>query len=92
MLWHLPLPEQREQLGGNSCVALAGNGFAALGGNSVVALAGDGLLPSPRHVTGANAAATAAVSTSARTTVARIIAMPPTWNLSGLNACSRWLS
>jgi hypothetical protein len=32
-------------------------------------------------VTGVNAAAKAAVSTSARTTVARIIAMPPTWNL-----------
>jgi hypothetical protein len=52
---------------------LAGNGFAALAGNWV--------LSSPRHVTGVNAAAKAAVSTSARTTVARIIAMPPTWNL-----------
>ena len=82
MLWHLPLPQQREQLGGQLCVALAGNGFGALGGGSVVALAGDGLLPSPRHVTGINAAATAAVSTSARTAVARIIALPPTWKLA----------
>ena len=73
MFWHLPLPEQREQLGRQLLVALAGNGFAALAGNW--------LLSSPRHVTGVNAAAKAAVSTSARTTVARIIAMPPTWNL-----------
>jgi hypothetical protein len=43
-------------------------------------------------VTGVNAAAKAAVSTSARTAVARIIAIPPDWNLSYLNACSRWLS
>src|SRR5262249_52190651 len=47
------------------------------GGNSFVALGGNGLLSSPRHVTGVNAAAKAAVSTSARTTVARIIARPP---------------
>src|SRR5262245_13239133 len=46
-------------------------------GNSFVALVGNGLLSSPRHVTGVNAAAKAAVSTSARTTVARIIAIPP---------------
>src|SRR4030095_2094922 len=52
------------------------------GGNSFVALVGNFLLSSPRHVTGANAAAKAAVSTSARSTVARIIAVPPTWNLS----------
>ena len=51
--------------------------FAALAGDSVVALAGDGLLPSPRHVTGVNAAAKTAVSTSARTTVARIICRTP---------------
>jgi 7,8-dihydro-6-hydroxymethylpterin-pyrophosphokinase len=42
-------------------------------------------------VTGVNAAAKAAVSTSARSTVVRIIAVPPTWNPSYLNACSRWL-
>src|SRR5215510_1802732 len=47
---------------------------------------------SPRHVTGVNAAAKAAVSTSARTTVARITAIPPTWNLPYLNPYSRWLS
>jgi hypothetical protein len=43
-------------------------------------------------VTGVNAAATAAVSTSARTTVARIIAIPPTRKPACLNAGSRWLS
>src|SRR5262245_30448254 len=50
------------------------------GGNSFVALAGNGLLSSPKHVTGhvtgVNAAAKAAVSTSARTTVARIMLDP----------------
>ena len=45
-------------------------------------LAGDGLPFSPKHVTGVNPAAKAAVSTSARSTVARIITVPPTWNLS----------
>src|SRR5215211_4503435 len=54
------------------------------GGSSFVALVGNLLLFSPRHVTGANPAAKAAVSTSARSTVARIIAVPPTWNLSYL--------
>ena len=29
---------------------------------------------------------------TATDTVARIIAIPPTWSLSGLNASSRWLS
>src|SRR5215217_3490152 len=53
--------------GGSFLVALAGN---------LVALAGNGSLFSPRHVTGVNAAANAAVSTSARSTVARIIAVP----------------
>jgi hypothetical protein len=47
-------------------------------------LVGNRLLFSPRHVTGVNPAAKAAVSTSARSTVARIIAVPPTWNLSYL--------
>src|SRR4029077_9713005 len=51
------------------------------GGSFFVALAGNGLLNSPRHVTGVNAAAKAAVSTSARNTVARIIAFP--FNLKG---------
>ena len=54
------------------------------GGSSFVALVGNRLLFSPRHVTGVNPAAKAAVSTSARSTVARIIAVPPTWNLSYL--------
>jgi hypothetical protein len=39
-------------------------------------LAGNRSLFSPKHVTGVNAAAKAAVSTSARSTVARIIAVP----------------
>src|SRR5260370_23860727 len=54
------------------------------GGSSFVALVGNRLLFSPRHVTGVNPAAKAAVSTSARSTVARIIAVPPMWNLSYL--------
>src|SRR5258708_22760060 len=54
------------------------------GGSSFVALVGNRLLFSPRHVTGVNPAAKAAVSTNARSTVARIIAVPPTWNLSYL--------
>src|SRR6266849_8073400 len=54
------------------------------GGSSFVALVGNRLLFSPRHVTGVNPAAKAAVSTSARSTVARIIAVPPTWNPSYL--------
>src|ERR1700748_3784660 len=54
------------------------------GGSSFVALVGNRLLFSPRHVTGVNPAAKAAASTSARSTVARIIAVPPTWNLSYL--------
>src|SRR5438270_4728040 len=54
------------------------------GGSSFVALVGNRLLFSPRHVTGINPATKAAVSTSARSTVARIIAAPPTWNLSYL--------
>jgi hypothetical protein len=58
------------------------------GGSFFVALVGNRLLFSPRHVTGVNAAAKAAVSTSARSTVVRIIAVAPTWNLSCLNACS----
>src|SRR6266446_5087 len=51
------------------------------GGSFFVALAGNRSLFSPRHVTGVNAAAKAAVSTSARSTVARIIAFP--FNLKG---------
>src|SRR5262245_27335634 len=47
------------------------------GGSSFVALVGNRLLLSPRHVTGINAATKAAVSTSARSTVARIIAGTP---------------
>jgi hypothetical protein len=44
-------------------------------------LAGNGSLFSPRHVIGVNAAAKAAVSASARSTEARIIAFP--FNLKG---------
>ena len=55
---------------------------------SRVALAGSGglpwLLPWPRHTTGVNPATRAAVSTSARSAVARIIAAPLTWNLPHL--------
>ena len=62
--------------GGSFFVALAGN----LGGCFFVSLAGgclvSCLLSWPRHVTGVNAAAKTAVSTSARSTVARIIAFP----------------
>src|SRR6476659_2257371 len=54
------------------------------GGSSFVALVGNLLVFSPRHVTGVNPAAKAAVSTSARSTVARIIAVPPTWTFSYL--------
>jgi len=62
------------------------NSESSSGGTSVVALVGNSLLTSPRHVTGVNAATKAAISTSVRTTVTRIIAIPPTWNLSYLNA------
>ena len=57
------------------------NSDSSSGGTSFVALVANSLLTSPRHVTGVNAAAKATVSTSARTTVARIIAVPPMWNL-----------
>jgi hypothetical protein len=46
------------------------------GGSFFVALVGNRLLFSPKHVTGVNAAAKAAVSTSARSSVVRIIAVP----------------
>jgi hypothetical protein len=49
-------------------------------------LVGNRLLFSPRHVTGVSPAVKAAVSTSARSTVARIIAVTPTWNLSDLDS------
>src|SRR3569833_451311 len=62
--------------GGSVFVALAGN----LGDDFFVSSVG-GCLPSwpefwPRHVTGVTAAAKTAVNTSARSTVARIIAFP----------------
>src|SRR5262245_44774915 len=56
------------------------------GGSFFVAWAGNRLLFAPRHVTGANAAAKATVSTSARNTVVRIIAVPRTWGPYYLNA------
>jgi hypothetical protein len=55
-------------------------------GSSFVALVGNRLLFSPRHVTGVNPAVKAAVSTSARSTVARTIAVTPTWNLFYLDS------
>src|ERR1700704_4572045 len=64
-------------LAGSAVVALAGGSVVGLVGSSVVGLVGKRLLFSPRHVTGVNAAAKAAVSTSARSTVAPIIAIPP---------------
>ena len=73
--------------GGSFFVALAGN----LGGDFFASSFGNCLLSWPRHVTGVNAAAKAAVSTSARSTVVRIIAVSPTWNPSYLHACRRWL-
>ena len=64
--------------GGSFFVALAGNlgGLFCFLGRQLFAV-----LFRPRHVTGVNAAAKAAVSTSARSTVARIIAVP--FNLKG---------
>src|SRR5262249_46072090 len=61
------------------------------GGSFFVASAGNRWLFAPRHVTGVNAAAKATVSTSAWSTVVRIIAVPRTWSPYYLNACTRWL-
>jgi hypothetical protein len=76
--------EKRTRMGEYFGIFFCRSSESSSGGSSFVALVGNRLLFSPRHVTGVNPAAKAAVSTSARSTVARIIAVPPTWNLSYL--------
>ena len=65
----------------SSASSSGGSFFVALAGNFGGDLVGNCLPSWPRHVTGVNAAAKAAVSTSARSTVARIIDFP--FNLKG---------